>query len=125
MSLRSSYPAEGKIEVKLHKDTPLFIRIPQWAGERINLFLNKKPQVLIWKNDYISIPKTKKGQTVTVTHSMPEDKRKETVRGQEFFLSWRGSTLLEIFPQGDPIALYQRYEKPCIKAEPNKPAPTQ
>lgn len=121
--VKSSYPEEGKIEVKVHKDTPLFIRIPKWAGERVALFLDNRPQCLVWEGDYLSIPQVKKGQTVTVTHPMPEQKKNEIVRGGELTSNWRGSTVLGIFPEGDPLALYKRGKKSGRKTETAQPDP--
>ncbi len=101
-------PYQGKVKLIIRDAPTVFIRIPEWAGERIGLYVDNKPGVIQWTGNYLKLDELTKGQEVTVTYPLKKEQKMERIGGREYELSWRGDTVISISPKGKVYPLYQR-----------------
>lgn len=102
------YPNEGKIIVEMKEDYALRVRIPKWAGNRIGLKVNGKSQPLFWDMNYIVIHELSSGDVVEISHEIKEIEMVEKVSGVDYTITWRGSHIVRMLPEGKPYQLYIR-----------------
>lgn len=102
------YPNDGYIKVTAKTDADVFIRLYEWMGQRLEVSLNGEYIPLVCRNDCAYINGVKKGDTVTLRHHMETVKKFEVVQDKEYTVSWRGSDVVKIEPEGEHLRLYQR-----------------
>ena len=107
--INSFRPYQGKVEILIKQAPVLYIRVPEWVpkGTVIISGINGK-KGLEWTGDYLKLNDLKKGQLLSLTYPLRDEKQKEEIGGGEFLLHWKGDTVVKISPQGKIYPLYQR-----------------
>lgn len=107
--VRSFEPFEGKVEVRMHVDAPLRVRIPDWV-ERSQVSVKREGSEvqLDWQDAYTVVADARAGQVFAVAYPMREWQAAETIGGRNYTISWRGNTVTAIDPAGVRYPLYQR-----------------
>ncbi|MCL5985194.1 MAG: glycoside hydrolase family 127 protein [Actinobacteria bacterium] len=109
VEVNSYHPFEGKVEIRIHDAPTLFVRIPEWVMPgSVNIYVNSKITESIWDRRYVKITNLKKDDVVIVEYPVNSAEKKEIIGGREFWLKWRGDTVIDIKPAGEIKPLYQR-----------------
>ena len=119
----SHYPDEGRVELLIKNARDIYFRLPEWADTRVTVSKNDLLIPLLWHKSCLYFPALQKGDRIVISHNMPHYTKEELVRGMQMTVEWRGNTVLSLFPEGDPLQLYQRKGK-VKKAASSTPAPT-
>ena len=106
--VETGYPNDGYMAVTAKEDTDLFIRVYEWMGQRIEVCVNGEYIPLVYRNGCVYVKNVKCGDTVKISHAIETVKKKEMVQDFEYTVSWRGSDVIKIEPEGDHLRLYQR-----------------
>ena len=116
--VKSFYPNEGRMEVLAKADVEVAFRLYDWMGTEAewSLFLNGQAASYTVE-DGLLVVKAHKGDVVVFSHAIETVTIPETVRGEEYQVAWRGPDVVDIFPHGEHLRLYQRdlnvpYEEP-------------
>ena len=107
VKLESFIPNEGKIRITALKECKAGFRVYGWMGESITYTVNGKaitPEV----ENGIAFAALKAGDVFELNFNIETVAKKETVRGTEFTVYWRGCDVVDITPRGEHVRLYQR-----------------
>lgn len=107
-SLTSGYPNEGRVTVKLKRDRDVSFRDTLADGSTVRALVNGRPAECRGKDGLITVTGTKTGDEVAFTRELKTVTKKETVRGTEFTVTWRGNDVVDLSPEGEHVRLYQR-----------------
>lgn len=102
------YPNEGKVSVMPKESGTVKIRIPKWAGERVSLRIDGRQIPCMWEKNYLVVPDAEAGIEIAISHELQDEEKQEKVAGTEYTLTWRGSTVVKMLPEGRPYRLYVR-----------------
>ncbi|MDB5872064.1 MAG: hypothetical protein JWQ07_1506 [Ramlibacter sp.] len=114
-TVRSWLPAEGRVEVTLHRHTELRIRVPSWVDPR-NLVLKingKEPASRETPHRFsdtvfVRTGPLAAGTVVEASFPVAAATTRETVLDTTYEVEWRGDTVVGISPGGTRVPLYQR-----------------
>lgn len=106
VSVESFIPDEGRIILTANKDCRAGFRIYDWMGKDISFKLNGKNADAELTD--IVLFDLKSGDTVELFFPIETVAKKETVRGTEFTVYWRGCDVVDMTPRGEHVRLYQR-----------------
>lgn len=104
--MRSDIPNEGRITLCAKKDCTAGFRIYAYM-KKMKLSLNGKETEYSEDNGAAKVS-LKAGDELVCCFDIETEARKETVRGVEFTVYWRGPDVVDITPRGDHVRLYQR-----------------
>ncbi|MBN1672795.1 MAG: hypothetical protein JXR37_17255 [Kiritimatiellae bacterium] len=107
-TVRIGYPNEGWLKVTAGTARRLRIRTFPFMGERLSLAVNGKDRPLLWEGACLKVDGLKKGDAILLQHPLREDVRRETVRGVNYEVTWKGCDVVGLSPRGNPLVLYQR-----------------
>jgi len=102
------YPNDFSIRVTAKKPGAYRIRTFDWMGTSLELKKNGKPVPTVFADGCVLFPGVKKGDKLELRHPFKEEKKKETVRGLNLTVTWRGPDVVDMDPPGLPLRLYQR-----------------
>lgn len=116
VSVRSQRGADARLEVTLHEDRPLRIRVPGWATrDSVRLVTGDKELPLHWDGPYLLIAKGSLplGQTIRLRHDLPEKQTVEEmpVSHRKFRLTWRGDEVIACEPK---VVIYPMPSPPPV-----------
>ena len=101
-------PYQGRIKLMIRDAPTVFVRVPEWAGERVGLYVDNKPGTVQWRGDYLKLEGLARDQEVTIIYPLKKEQRTERIGGREYELRWRGDTVINISPRRDVYPLYER-----------------
>ncbi len=104
--LSSDIPNEGKITIKAKIDCKAGFRLYEWIKDP-EFLLNGKA-VDVSNKDGIAYCILNAGDIFELKFDITTTARKETVRGCEYTVFWRGCDVVDMTPRGEHIRLYQR-----------------
>lgn len=104
--MHSLIPDEGIITLTAKKPCKAGFRIYEWMG-KVSFILNGKEAEPAYAND-LAYFELGAGDTCEAHFSVETKAVKETVRGVEFTVYWRGCDVVDMTPRGDHVRLYQR-----------------
>lgn len=106
LKMQSFIPDEGKITLEAKKNCKAGFRIYEWMGETKFVLNGKeiKPEF----ESGIAYAEMEPGDKAELLFPVETREIKETVRGTEFTVYWRGCDVIDITPRGEHIRLYQR-----------------
>ncbi|MBD3391638.1 MAG: hypothetical protein GF418_06280 [Chitinivibrionales bacterium] len=116
------YPNDGYLQVTAKAAGNYRIRAFEWMGTRVEATVNGRPMPLVYSEGCLFFPKVAAGDVIRVAHALAEERRRETVTGIDFTVSWRGPDVVSLDPNGAPLQLYQRLEG--VEKQYPKPAGT-
>lgn len=120
--VRSFYPNEGAVEVIATADTEVAFRYYDWMGavDDIRILINGET-VKATKEDGLLVVKAKAGDEIVLEHAIETVTVSEVVRGAEYQIVWRGPDVVDIFPHGEHMRLYQRnLDVPYVEPTPEE-----
>lgn len=104
--VRSFYPNEGRMEVRVLTDTKVAFRVYDWMGDA-KIDINGRDAEAVREGNLL-IASAKAGDKVTLLHPIETVIRPEIVKEQEYQVVWRGPDVVDILPHGEHMRLYQR-----------------
>ena len=105
----SYLPYEGKVELLIHDAPRVYVRLPDWVDKgSTRLEVDGSEREAHWVGDYVRVGELTSGQLVRLTFLLRTEKRKETVYGKEYWVEWKGDTVVGISPEGEVLPLYRR-----------------
>lgn len=106
--VRAGYPNEGFLEVKTRTAGDWFLRIHRWMGDSIRATVNGRDVPLSRREGCAFFPAAPAGATLRLEHPLRDEVRRETCRGLNLTVTWRGPDVVRLDPPGPPLRLYQR-----------------
>ena len=105
----SYIPYEGRIDVRLKRQTDLSIRIPSWVKpQETRCEVNGCRRELSWEGRYARVGKVAPNDTVTLSFPILERSTPVEVQGKKYTLLRKGNEVVGIDPPGKYSPLYQR-----------------
>ncbi|MEK4852211.1 hypothetical protein NST04_20350 [Paenibacillus sp. FSL H7-0756] len=103
-----SYPDLGYMSITAKQPCNVAVRVYDWMGTDLTVRLNGAVCAAAREGNLLVIRSVGAGDTVELTHPLETVVVKETVRGEEYKVSWRGCDVVDIAPRGEHLRLYQR-----------------
>ncbi|MSP13428.1 MAG: hypothetical protein EXR62_10800 [Chloroflexi bacterium] len=101
LSLRSYLPNEGRLEIHMHKNRHLWVRLPSWLKtEKIRLRVDRETAPLQLQAPYLFLPALKAGTAIEITFPLARQSMTEQVIDRSFQVEWLGDTVVSISPRG-------------------------
>jgi len=106
----SYIPYEGRFDLYPKGRKPLLVRCPDWlrpAAVKVDgpaaLRCAPEPQ-----SNFLRITGARPGSRIVLRFEQPEEERTHIVAGKTYHARWRGDTVMEMLPPGEPYPIYQR-----------------
>lgn len=107
--LISYEPYEGRREVRLHAPRRVLIRLPDSARRAAaELWVDERRREPLWRGAYADAGQLGAGQRVVLRYPLDEVTERLEVNQELLTIRWKGSTVLEIRPDGAPPVPYRR-----------------
>ena len=110
--IHSHRPHSGKLEVMLKKDLQrLRVRAPEWIGSgasQVTVSKNETPISIDWDGRYLVVQQLQASDRITIIFPLQHKTMERTIGRQDFTLTFRGNTVIDLQPAGSRIPLYQR-----------------
>ena len=106
--LVSRYPDEGSMAITLKRGGRAGFRRYKWMGRAPRGFVDGAEVALEENNGVLLFPRLKPGQTAELRHPIRTAVRPERVAGKTYRISWRGPDVVDVFPRGEHLRLFQR-----------------
>ncbi len=106
--ITTNYPNEGYMSIVVKKNMDLYIRQHDFMGDKLELRVDGVNVPVVYRNGLIYISNVASGTKVELLHEIQTEIRKEVIQEKEFEVSWRGSDVVKIEPEGEHLRLYQR-----------------
>jgi len=106
--LRSFVPDEGKMTVTAKTPCGVGFRVYDWMGKDFTLTVNGSQRPVEIVDGVAVLRSLAVGDTAEIVFSIETVEKKETVRGQDLTVLWRGPDVVDILPHGGHVRLYQR-----------------
>jgi len=104
-------PREGRLDIELHTDAALSMRMPDWVAKKeVRAQVERRPLSFQWQADRLVTPVVEKGQTVSITYPLRSVTSTVHVGSDRYDIQWQGDTALSISPPGTEVPLYTRQE---------------
>jgi hypothetical protein len=112
----SSYqPYQGRIDVLVHQEETVHIRVPASVDKRtVVLQVDGENRSFDWAGSYVTIANLKLGQKLQLQYPLREFTCSESIGGRQYFVTWKGDTVLEIRPAAErwaPSPIYPLYQR--------------
>ena len=106
----SSYlPYQGKVVLDLKQRKNLFVRIPDWVNKkRVSCSVNGKRRTFKWDGSYIAVGSAQPEDQVVVTFPIVERTLTRDIKSQQYEVTFRGFTAVDLQPGADVTPLFQR-----------------
>ena len=104
--MSSEIPDTGRIALTAKKDCTAGFRKYGYMDKAVYLLNGRETEVK--EDNGIAYASLKCGDTLECVFPIETEEKKETVRGTEFIVFWRGPDVVDITPRGEHIRLYQR-----------------
>ncbi len=104
VTVRSQRGADATLQIIMHEDRPLRLRVPGWATrDSVRLAADGKELPLRWEGPFLLVDKgtVAPGKTILLRHDLPEKQIVEEmpVSHRKFHLTWRGDQVLACEPE--------------------------
>src|SRR5262249_30837653 len=91
----SSLPHEGRIEIHMHSEGPLHVRLPSGAPpEQISVSRNGSPTPAALEAGFLRIEDALPGDVVTLHFPLQTGERREKLLEWDLQVGWRGDTVV-------------------------------
>ena len=115
--VRSHLPREGRVEVTMRQQGALSVRIPDEV-QRDEITV-AAPNRWAWNDGSVEVDGLVPGAEVAISFPLTEYDETVRVLGDQYRVSWRGDTVLEIDPPGRAGPLYRRRAVPAAAVLPH------
>lgn len=103
-----NYPDQGYISITAKRPCDVAVRVYNWMGADLTVKLNGAACSAHREGNLLVIRSVGAGDIVELEHQLETLTVKETVRGEEYKVYWRGCDVVDIAPRGEHLRLYQR-----------------
>ncbi|WP_438495715.1 hypothetical protein [Paenibacillus sp. IHBB 3054] len=107
-SVTMDYPESGYMSVTPKQHCHVAIRMYEWMGKGIRAKIDGTAYTPTMEGKLAVFRNVAAGAKVELEHSLETVVVTETARGEEYSISWRGCDVVDIFPRGEHLRLYQR-----------------
>lgn len=107
IKLESFIPDEGEIKITAKKKCTAGFRIYGWMGDDVSFRINGK-EADAEINDGKASFELCENDVLQLLFTIETVAKKETARGTEFTVYWRGCDVVDMTPRGEHVRLYQR-----------------
>lgn len=109
ITVKSWLPNQGKVEITSAQSRALHVRVPNWVDPAtITATCDGDSLPARLERGYLDVEQSPTDRTVTVAFGVAERTTRENILNQNYELTWRGNTVVDISPSGNVIPLYQR-----------------
>jgi hypothetical protein len=107
-TVRSSLPNSGRIEIDLHKNARVFLRVPAWVRvDDVTVSANDQVQQTRVDGPHLALETHGAGAKIVVRFPMTKRQTEEQIDGRNYTIHWTGDTVLSVKGPDDPIvAMY-------------------
>ncbi len=109
-TVATGYPNEGWWQVTAKRDGDYFVRLRDWMGSRVQATVDGRDVPLLFADGCAVFHNVTSGSAIRLAHPLTTETRRETCRGLNLTVTWRGSDVVRLDPPGLPLRLYQREE---------------
>ncbi|MBN1513796.1 MAG: hypothetical protein JXB13_17395, partial [Phycisphaerae bacterium] len=102
------YPNEGWLRVTAKTGGDVYVRTFNWMGDRIQTTVDGRDVPQTYADDGLVLRDVAPGTVIMLKHHLDDVVRRETCRGLNLTVTWRGSDVVRMDPPGLPLRLYQR-----------------
>ncbi|MBM3239011.1 hypothetical protein FJZ31_22185 [Candidatus Poribacteria bacterium] len=109
ITMRSHLPEEGRLEIAVHQDYPLFIRRPQWLSrDTLQVLVNGQAHSPKFYRHEVFIQGLMPNDKVELIFPQTKRYTNEAAAGYDkpYQVEWLGDTIINISPQGKIARLY-------------------
>lgn len=107
-SVTMDYPESGYISVTPKQQCDVAIRMYEWMGKDIIAKIDGTAYNPTMEGNLAVFRDVAAAAKVELEHPLETAVVKEMARGEEYSVSWRGCDVIDIFPRGEHLRLYQR-----------------
>jgi len=105
----SHIPYQGRVDVTARQALNLEVRIPGYVSLKdVQCEVGGQPRGLSFDGRYAKVGKMKKGRTATLTFPLSLHTETTNIQGTDYTFTLKGSTVVQVEPQGTIHPLYQR-----------------
>jgi hypothetical protein len=108
VTVSMNYPETGYISITPKRRCDVAVRVYDWMGQDLSGRINGSECAFSREGDLAVFRNVAAEDVVELEHPLETAVVKETVRGEEYSVSWRGCDVIDIFPRGEHLRLYQR-----------------
>ena len=104
----SELPDRGLVTVTMRGESPLQVRVPDWADRRqVEVRVGKRRVEPSWKDGFVTLRGLKETATVQVEFPLRRERRKESFMGHDVEVEWLGDTVVGVSPGGTVLPLFK------------------
>lgn len=105
----SYLPHQGRVDVVMHSQGPLYVHIPGWVNrEALTVEQNGIPIHFLTEKGFACVEKAEPGDRISVLFPLQEEITQEKLLHWTLQVKWRGNTVCAISPEGKRFPLYLR-----------------
>ena len=104
----SLLPHQGRLELRTRSQLPIFVRCPQWlTPDKVRVDGPKSLRVESEPGQpYVKLSGAPAGARISIDFDLPERQKSYQVAGKPYSAKWRGDTVIELSPPGEPYPIY-------------------
>ena len=108
LDIVSFFPDKGRLELQTRSQLPIWVRCPDWLiPDKAKVDGPKSLRVENEvKSPYLRLGGLTPGGKISVEFDLPERTKSYTVAGKLYTVKWRGDTVMEMSPPGEPYPIY-------------------
>lgn len=107
LSLRSSLPKAGRLDLQVRKPATVFVRLDEENQQNIVVSVDGKQQPAKWKNGELALGQLTPKTEVAILLPLPNRRTTETPRGfGAYQVDWAGDTIVAMQPSEGVVPLY-------------------
>ena len=114
-------PWHGAMTLKVHQACDVSVRISKWIdAAAVKVARNGQAIEPTISDRYLALDGLAAADTVEITYPLAEGKRSYTINEKDYTAEWRGGTVVELSPPGEPYPIFERKRIDDVPAgEPN------
>jgi hypothetical protein len=102
-------PDTGRLDVQMHIEQPLRVRVPSWVPrEALTLLVDEQPRTPQWDGDYLRFDALAPKQVVSLRYPLLDRTDEEHTEEGHLRVHWRGGTVVDVTPAGAGLDAYHR-----------------
>jgi len=105
-------PWEGAITLRIRQPCSVRLRLPKWIEKNaLKVARNDAAVAPVFDGRHLTLDELAEGDTLRLTYPIDETRREYRIHDATYTAAWRGGTVVEMRPVGEPYATYLRKER--------------